>query len=94
MDPVSASFGKVTLGRATSVTITLSNPTGVDETFSVSATKFTPDTFGDTVPTIYDAGTLSAGDTRITVPGSVTIPASGSATLTVTVNKRSCRQAK
>jgi len=88
MDPVSASFGKVTLGRATSVTITLTNPTGVDETFSVSATKFTPDTFGDTVSTIYDAGTLSAGDTRITVPDSVTVPASGSTNLTVTVNKK------
>src|SRR5215470_5897340 len=50
MDPVSASFGKVTLGHPTSVTITLSNPTGTDETFSVSVTKFTPDTFGGTVP--------------------------------------------
>ena len=86
MDPVSASFGKVTLGHPTSVTITLSNPTGTDETFSVSVTKFTPDTFGGTVPTIYDAGTLSSGDDRITVPGSVTVPANGSTTMTVTVN--------
>jgi minor extracellular serine protease Vpr len=86
MDPVSASFGRVTLGRPTSVTITLSNPTGTDETFSVSVTKFTPDTFGGTVPSIYDAGTLSAGDDRITVPASVTVPANGSTTMTVTVN--------
>jgi hypothetical protein len=64
MDPVSASFGKVTLGRATSLTITLSNPTGVDESFSVSATKFTPDTFGDTVSTIYDAGTYAVVGTK------------------------------
>src|SRR5436190_7891362 len=42
MDPVSASFGKVTVGHPTSLTITLSNPTGTDETFSVSVTKFTP----------------------------------------------------
>src|SRR4029453_7602340 len=42
MDPVSASFGRVTVGHPTSVTITLSNPTGTDETFSVSITKFTP----------------------------------------------------
>src|SRR5436190_291209 len=62
MDPVSASFGKVTVGHPTSVTITLSNPTGTDETFSVSKTMFTPDTFGGTVPSIYDAGILSAGD--------------------------------
>ena len=42
MDPASASFGRVTAGRPSSVTITLSNPTGTDETFNVSTTKFTP----------------------------------------------------
>jgi minor extracellular serine protease Vpr len=86
MDPVSASFGRVTVGHPTSVTITLSNPTGTDETFSVSITKFTPDTFGGTVPLIWNAGILSAGDNRITVPGSVNVPANGSTTMTVTVN--------
>src|SRR5947199_1676505 len=86
LDPVSASFGKVTVGHPTSLNITLSNPTGSSETFTVSLTKFTPDTFGGTVPSIYDAGTLSAGDSRITVPSSVTVPANGSATHSVTVN--------
>jgi minor extracellular serine protease Vpr len=86
LDPVSASFGRVTVGHPTSVTITLSNPTGSDETFSVSKTKFTPSTFGGTVSSVYDAGILSAGDDRITVPDSVTVPANGSTTLTVTVN--------
>src|SRR5438876_2261408 len=86
MDPVSASFGRVTLGHPTSVTITLSNPSGTDETFRVSVANFTPDTFGGTVPSIYDAGTLSAGDDRVTVPASVTVPANGSTTMTVTVN--------
>src|SRR6266513_1504424 len=86
MDPVSASFGKVTVGHPTPVTITLSNPSATAETFSVSVTKFTPDTFGGSVPSIWDAGTLSAGDNRITVPGSVTVPANGSTTLTVTVS--------
>ncbi len=86
MDPVAASFGKVTVGHPTSLTITLSNPTGTDETFSVSVTKFTPDTFGGTVPSVFDAGILSAGDNRITVPGSVTVPANGSTTMTVTVS--------
>ncbi len=86
LDPVSASFGRVGLGHPTSVTITLSNPTGTDETFNVSVTKFTPDTFGETVPSIYDAGTLSAGDNRITVPPSVTVPANGSTIITITVN--------
>ena len=83
MDPVAASFGKVTLGHPTSVTITLYNPTGSAQTFSVSTLKFTPTT---AVPSIYDAGTISTGDNRITVPPSVTVPANGSTTMTVTVN--------
>jgi len=86
LDPVSASFGKVTIGHPTSLTITLSNPTAVDETFAVSTTKFTPSTFGGTVPSVYDAGTLGSGDDRITVPASVTVPANGSTTMTVTVS--------
>jgi subtilisin family serine protease len=86
MDPVSASFGQVTIGHPTSLTMTLSNPTGSDETFTVSTTKFTPSTFGGTVPSIYDAGTLSSGDDRIVVPASVTVPANGSTTMTVTVS--------
>jgi hypothetical protein len=49
-------------------------------------TKFTPDTFGGTVDSTHDAGILSAGDSRITVPASVTVPANGSTTMTVTVN--------
>jgi subtilisin family serine protease len=86
LDPVSASFGKVTIGHPTSLTITLSNPSGTAETFATSVTKFTPSDFGGTVPLAFDAGTLSAGDNRITVPGSVNVPAHGSATLTVTVS--------
>jgi len=86
MDPASASFGRVTVGRPTSVTITLSNPTGSNQTFSVSTTKFTPSTFNGTVPSIWNAGTLSAGDPAITVPPSVLVPANGSTTLTVTVS--------
>jgi len=86
MDPASASFGRVTVGRPSSFAITLNNPTGSDQTFSVSTTKFTPDTFGGTVPAIYNGGTLSSGDPAITVPASVTVPANGSTTLTVTVS--------
>jgi minor extracellular serine protease Vpr len=86
MDPASASFGRVTVGHPTSVNITLNNPTGTDQTFSVSTTKFTPSTFGGTVPSIWNAGTFSAGDPAITVPGSVMVPANGSTTLTVTVS--------
>jgi minor extracellular serine protease Vpr len=86
MDPASASFGRVTVGRPTSVTITLSNPTGSNQTFSVSTTKFTPSTFNGTVPSIWNAGTLSTGDPAISVPPSVMVPANSSTTLTVTVS--------
>ena len=86
MDPASASFRKIPVGNATSVDITLYNPTGNDQTFTVSATKFIPDTFGGTVASIYNAGTLSAGDDQITVPASVVVPANGSTTLTVSVS--------
>src|SRR5919106_339287 len=83
MDPVSASFGRVTVGHPTPVTITLYNPTGSDQTFAVSTTKFTPT---NAVPSIYNAGTLSSADERITVSPTVTVPANGSTTLTVTVS--------
>jgi minor extracellular serine protease Vpr len=85
MDPVSGSFGRVTVGHPSSVTITLYNPTGTDQTFAVSELKFTPSTFGNTVPLAYNAGEITMGDDRITVPASVTVPAEGSTTLTVTV---------
>jgi hypothetical protein len=86
MDPVSASFGRVTVGHPTSVTITLYNPTGTAQVFAVSKSKFTPSTFGNTVPLIWNAGTITPGDDRITVDASVNVPANGSTTLTVTVN--------
>ncbi len=86
MDPVSASFGKVTVGRPTPLNITLTNTTGSAQMYAVTVTQFTPSTFGGTVPSVYDAGVLSSGDNRITVPSSVTVPANGSTTLTVTVN--------
>jgi minor extracellular serine protease Vpr len=86
MDPSAASFGKVTVGHPTSLNITLSNPTGSSQMYAVTVTKFTPSTFGGTVPSVFDAGVLSSGDNRLTVPSSVTVPANGSTTLTVTVN--------
>jgi subtilisin family serine protease len=86
MDPASASFGKITVSNPTSLNITLNNPTDSNQTFSVSKTKFTTDSFGGTVSLLYNAGTLSAGDDRISVPDTVEVPANGSTTLTVTVN--------
>ena len=86
MDPVSASFGRVTVGRPTSVTITLSNPTGTNQTFAVSTTKFTPSTIRRNGPEYLECWNLQRGRSRITVPASVMVPANGSTTLTVTVS--------
>ena len=38
------------------------------------------------MPLIWNAGTITPGDDRITVDASVNVPANGSTTLTVTVN--------
>jgi hypothetical protein len=57
-----------------------------DDTSGVSKSKFTPSTFGDTVDSIYDAGTISSGDSRISVVPSFSVPAGGSYDLTVTIN--------
>ena len=87
MDPVSASFGKITSGgQPTTLAITLFNPTGSPQTFNVSVTKFTPSDFGGTVSLIYDAGILSAGDDRITVQPRLTVPANSFNELRVAVN--------
>jgi subtilisin family serine protease len=86
MDPVSASFGRITAGRPHPLNITVFNPTGSDQTFAVSVTKFTPSTFGGTVPAFYNAGTLTPGDTRIRVPASITVPANSFKTLRITVD--------
>ena len=51
-------------GRPSSVTITLYNPTGTDQTLSVSTTKFTPDTFGGTVHEYMGCWNLQHGRPR------------------------------
>ena len=84
--PDSASFGKISSSNnvAASFNLTLSNTTGADQTFSLAALKFTPSTNPSLVP--FDAGTTTSGDNRISFPPSVTVPANGSTTLTVSVN--------
>jgi hypothetical protein len=76
-------FCKVLIGHTSSLDITLYHPTGTDQTFSVSKAEFIPNSFGGTVPAIYNAGTISSGDSRITVPASITVPANSSTTVTV-----------
>jgi subtilisin family serine protease len=84
-EPDSASFGRISnsVKIPTPFTFTLSNTTGASQTFSLAALKFTPSTIVSLVP--FDAGTTTSGDTRISFPASVTVPANGSATLTVSV---------
>jgi minor extracellular serine protease Vpr len=85
-EPDSASFGKVGSSKnsPTPFTFTLSNISGASQTFSLAASKFTPSSSASLIP--FDAGTTSAGDSRISFPASVTVPAGGTTTLTVSVN--------
>jgi minor extracellular serine protease Vpr len=85
LSPVSASFGRVPTISSTSLVVTVFNPTGSSQSFTVSTSKFTPSTFSNTVSSAFDAGTISTGDGRISVPSSFSVPASGSYGLTVTV---------
>lgn len=85
LSPASASFGRVPVISATSLVVTVFNPTGSNQVFSTSVSKFTPSTFGNTVSSVYDAGTVTTGDSRISVPSSFTVPASASYNLSITV---------
>jgi minor extracellular serine protease Vpr len=84
LNPVAANFGRVPTVKATPFAVTVSNPTGSAQTFSVSVSKFTPST--DPLLSPFDAGTVTSGDSRISVPSSFTVPAHGSNTLTMTVS--------
>jgi subtilisin family serine protease len=85
-EPDSASFGKVSSSNnnPASFPITVSNTTGAGQTLSLAARKFAPSTSPSLIP--FDAGTTSAGDSRIRFPASLTVPANGTTTLTVSVN--------
>ncbi len=83
--PVSASFGRINASKtnATSMAIKVSNLTGSSRTFAVEEIKFIP--AAGTVG-VYGGGATSSGDSRITTPSSITVPANSSATLTITVS--------
>lgn len=83
--PVSASFGRIrgSQTQATAETITLSNLTGTARTFNVEELRFNlaPEALGRT----WGGGATVTGDDRITTPTSITVPANGSASLTISV---------
>jgi subtilisin family serine protease len=83
--PTSASFGKVSASRTnpTSIAIKVSNLTGVARTFDVAELKFNP---AGGALAAFNGGSISSGDSRITTPSSITVPANSSATLTISVN--------
>jgi minor extracellular serine protease Vpr len=85
LSAASASFGRVPVISTTSLVVTVLNPTSSNQTFSVSTSQFTPSTFGNTVSSVYDAGNITSGDNRISVPSSFTVPANGSYSLSITV---------
>src|SRR5215831_4398996 len=85
-EPDSASFGMVSSSNTQPqpFTLTLTDSSGMSQTFSLAASKFTPSTSASLIP--FDAGTTTSGDSRISFPASVTVPANGATTLTVSVN--------
>lgn len=84
-DPVSASFGKIDASRnqPTTLSIAVKNTSGSPITFDVEAWKFTP--ASDALGSVFNAGSISAGDSRISFPSSLAVPAGGTANLTITV---------
>lgn len=86
LSPVAAELGQVSNGAAKSVVVTVFNPTGNAQIFTVSELKFTPSTFGNTVSSANGAGTITSGDSRVSVVPSFTVPAGGSYNLTVTID--------
>lgn len=85
-DPVSASFGKIDVSRntPTSMTIAVTNTSGSEITFDVAAWKFTP--ASGSLGAVFNGGSTSAGDSRISFPSTLTVPANGTADLTITVD--------
>jgi subtilisin family serine protease len=83
--PTSASFGRISASKtnATSLAVKVTNLTGTARTYTVAELRFTP--AGGSLAA-YNGGAIGGADSRITTPSSITVPANGSATLTITVN--------
>jgi minor extracellular serine protease Vpr len=86
LSPVSVTFGKVPVGSGKSAVVTVFNPTGNVQNFTVTELKFTPSTFGEKVDPVFGAGIITTGDSRVSVVPSFSVPAGGSYNLVVTIS--------
>lgn len=84
--PTSASFGKISGSRtaSTPLTIQLRNLTGASQTYAVDEQRWTP--AAGALGATFGGGAMSSGDSRLTTPSSITVPANGTANLTISVN--------
>ena len=84
--PTSASFGKISGSRtaSTPLTIQLRNLTGSSQTYAVDELRWTP--AAGSLGATYGGGTWASGDSRLATPSSITVPANGTADLTISVN--------
>ena len=84
--PSSASFGRVSGSRtqSTPLSIRVTNLTGTARTFAIEELRFNP--AAGALGATFNGGTVISGDSRITTPSSITVPANGSAVLTIRVN--------
>ena len=87
--PTSASFGRINASRInpTRAAITVRNLTATAKTFTVAEKRFVPapTTGASGISSVWNAGSINGDDPAITTPTSITVPAGGTATLTVTV---------
>lgn len=86
LSPVAAELGQLSNGSGKSVVVTVHNPTANAQNFTVTELKFTPSTFGNTVSSANGAGTITTGDSRVSVVPSFSVPPGGSYNLVVTAN--------
>lgn len=84
-DPVSVSFGKIDASRnvPTSMSIAVTNTSGSSVTFHLEAWKFVP--AGGSLGSVYNGGSISTGDSRISFPSTFTVGPGETKNLTVMV---------
>ncbi|HEV8489348.1 MAG TPA: S8 family serine peptidase [Candidatus Limnocylindrales bacterium] len=84
--PTSASFGRISGSRtnSTSMTIRLTNLTATSRTLAIEELRWNP--AAGALGATFGGGSTSSGDSRIATPSSITIPANGTANLTVSVD--------